>query len=354
MEPETIKNAVVFASEAIDASTTAFDLYDASGRVRRIFADTDKILEFLRPGVRVRELEIADGRLARLAGPDPLQEIESLPFQVSLEVERRGRTHSVPLFSRGDKPGSRPVKLPPDLFDDEYFGPRKVRFVVSVRLPDGSTKEVATIKGEIPNDALDKIRAEITPHGTLVLRAADQAIGAADLHEFIMSAGPGANLGAKTEPAAEAPASPAERGETEMAGTDPASVGVAPRPEARGEPRPANVDFLKVYGELRKMNRLQKEMGRLRAVDVIFRNAPSLAGELMRAAKLAGVDIGVSQYAALLKQSMNTMAELTYNALSDQARPIGPAEIDKVVENLIRGLGKTKANVPGGGQAPAR
>lgn len=245
MEPETIKNAVVFASEAIDASTTAFDLYDASGRVRRIFADTDKILEFLRPGVRVRELEIADGRLARLAGPDPLQEIESLPFQVSLEVERRGRTHSVPLFSRGDKPGSRPVKLPPDLFDDEYFGPRKVRFVVSVRLPDGSTKEVATIKGEIPNDALDKIRAEITPHGTLVLRAADQAIGAADLHEFIMSAGPGANLGAKTEPAAEAPASPAERGETEMAGTDPASVGVAPRPEARGEPRPANVDFLK-------------------------------------------------------------------------------------------------------------
>jgi hypothetical protein len=319
----------------------------------------------LRPGVRARELEIADGRFVRMSEPDPLPEIESLPFQVFLEVERNGeRAHSVPLFSRGDKPGSRPVKLPPDLFDDEYFGPRKVRFVVSMRLPDGSTKEVATIKGEIPNDALDKIRAEITPHGTMVLRAADKMLGAVDLHEFISPAAPGVGLGAGPEPAAEAPvSSPTKPEKPGAVGNDPASVGAAAfaqetaspkRSETLGEPRPANNDFLKIYGELRKMNRLQKEMGRLRAVDVIFHNAPSLAGEVMRAAKLAGVDIGMSQYAALLKRSMNTVAELAYNALSDQARPVRSEEIDKIVENLVRGLGKTEAKAPGGGQAPAR
>jgi hypothetical protein len=233
-----------------------------------------------------------------------------------------------------------------------------------MRLPDGSTKEVATIKGEIPNDALDKIRAEITPHGTMVLRAADKMLGAVDLHEFISPAAPGVGLGAGPEPAAEAPvSSPTKPEKPGAVGNDPASVGAAAfaqetaspkRSETLGEPRPANNDFLKIYGELRKMNRLQKEMGRLRAVDVIFHNAPSLAGELMRAAKLAGVDIGMSQYAALLKRSMNTVAELAYNALSDQARPVRSEEIDKIVENLVRGLGKTGARAPGGGQAPVR
>jgi hypothetical protein len=94
----------------------------------------------------------------------------------------------------------------------------------------------------------------------------------------------------------------------------------------------------RIRKELQKMNELTRANTRMRALDVISRNSTQIAAEFIRVARMAGQDVSTLRYSELLKDAMNTMMKLSYNALSPQAEPLKPERVEKVVEGLYKKL----------------
>mgnify|MGYP001075422801 CR=1 FL=1 len=324
------------------------------------------------------------GNMSRL---DKLPEILTVPQSISLVIESEEGLHSVSLFNPGDPPGSKPIEMPKNFFKGDYTGSRKIVFRVVIRNPDGTTVPIESIPIRVRHDDLNKLKVELSSCGVLMIRVGDKIMGSVPLGDYLQGADDPVLPDSKTKDdlqdstektdggqenffttSSNPPDNAGSQGidtEDDFIDVESESIyerlpgGTPPLPESRriaesqegggGVPANAPLDLLKlnlqamlamkerlkeVQKEIKALTALQTKMARLEAVNIIIQNAPVMAGEMMRAARLAGHNVDIDQYKAMLKQSFMSVTSIAYNSLSDKAQPIRSSRIDEIIENM--------------------
>jgi hypothetical protein len=343
--------------------------------------------EKLSAGVIVSDFVMKNDYLesANVLKDKKLPEIKTIPFNVYLDVESDGQIHKLQLFRPGSQPGEQIITLPRSMFRPDYNGRRRVRIRVHIRDENGNIVKTSEIKTNLTNLEMQQMRAQMTPHGFLVFHAGARSLGAVDLSELALralerqrtspaktsaeeeknvppaaeAANPHKAIEAKLEkgssPSLEAMVEAEKRRDPAMEAYNATSVvrrQDRPVQEIRREQEKSSPDISDVHAELQKirkelqrMNDLARENTRLRALDVIAENGVRIASEFIRVSRMAGQDVNTHRYSELLKEAMNIMARLSYNALSPQAEPLKPERVEKIVEGLYKKLEATEEKI---------